>query len=100
MSGYLQGEVAFSFQMGELQRRAGDNQQRFNFRGLLQEIPPSTRDLMVRRSQLKNLRPLRSLCLRSIAKNMDRVWCKDFADNWSNQEAAFLLGPFDELRTY
>lgn len=56
------------------------------------------RELKIRCSEARNLKSLKKLSLRSVSLNMDRLWCKDFATNWSGQEMAFLLGPFDDLR--
>jgi len=50
-----------------------------------------------RRSKAANLKSLKDLCLKSVASNMDSIWCKDYVENWSGQNLAFLLGPFDQL---
>jgi hypothetical protein len=53
-----------------------------------------------RRSKVANLQCLKDLCLRSVASNMDSIWCKDYVENWSGQNLAFLLGPFEQLGVY
>jgi len=53
--------------------------------------------LLNRRSKAKNLRSLKELSLKSVASNMDNIWCKDYVENWSGQNLAFLLGPFEQL---
>lgn len=56
------------------------------------------RKLKVLRSEVRNLKPLTLLCLKSVVLNIGRLWYKDYLENWSDQDVAFLLGPFDDLR--
>jgi hypothetical protein len=53
--------------------------------------------LRCRKSKANHLKPLQDLCIRNIADNMDTIWCKDYAENWSGQHVTFLLGPFELL---
>ncbi|XP_059471595.1 uncharacterized protein LOC132194378 [Neocloeon triangulifer] len=55
------------------------------------------RTYLARKSQADNLKSLKDLCLENVARNMDKIWCKDYVENWCGQTLTFFLGPFELL---
>ncbi|KAG8234158.1 hypothetical protein J437_LFUL014948 [Ladona fulva] len=48
--------------------------------------------------QRKSVRNLKKICSLSIAKNMDKIWCKDYLENFAGQgQFLYVNGPFDCL---
>lgn len=45
---------------------------------------------------------LKEQCLRSIIKNIDSYWCRDYIKNWleGSKNLMYVLGPFEDLRKY
>ncbi|XP_064086042.1 uncharacterized protein LOC135201085 [Macrobrachium nipponense] len=42
---------------------------------------------------------LKQQCIRNIARNMDKLWARDYVQNWHEQSKtlSFVLGPFEDL---
>ena len=44
------------------------------------------------------IKGLKEICLLSIAKNMERLWCADYSSKLLDQGTfMYLIGPFDNL---
>ncbi len=45
-----------------------------------------------------HLNNLQDVCITSICKNMDNLWCKDFIERYFNMSHwRYVLGPFDAI---